>query len=82
MYMTGSGSFGAGVGDFWDDLQRAAQRVGKVAGTVSDIRAGDKQVAVLPTYQGVQQGVQQAAATIPWGLIALGAAAFLLLRRR
>lgn len=66
---------GVGVGDFWQDVQRLADKVSGAAGTVSEIRSGNKQVAVLPTYQGVQQ----AAASIPWMPILLGAAALFVL---
>ena len=66
---------GVGVGDFWQELQKVADKVSGAAGTISEIRTGNKQVAVLPTYQGVQQ----AAASVPWTPILLGAAALFLL---
>jgi ElaB/YqjD/DUF883 family membrane-anchored ribosome-binding protein len=93
MYAHTAGVVGGGIGDWLDDVSKFVEKAGKAAGdvsrgiqTVQDIRGGRKQVAVVPTRQGIAEQVTTAAAGIPWGTVAMvggvGLLAYFLLSKR
>lgn len=72
--------------NFFDKLQNIAQKVGAVAGELSDVREGNTKIATVDAHSPslvFPVGGAPVAASIPLWMLAAGAAGlFLLMRRR
>ena len=78
--------FGPYLGEnFFDKLQNIAQKVGAVAGELSDVREGNTKIATVdansPSFV-FPVGGSPVAASIPWWAILAGVGGIVLLTRR
>lgn len=77
--------YGPYLGNFFDDLQKIASKVGLISGKVSDVVAGRSTVATIPTGQATltlpvgNTGMSQA---IPLWVLGVGAAGLVYLAFR
>jgi hypothetical protein len=74
-----------GLGNFWDDVYGVAQKVGIVADTISQVKQGNKSIAVVPssgTSLVTPAGQFGVGVPVNWTLYAMiGLGAYLLLRK-